>query len=106
MVFSTEGRAFELGPRTSLPDPRGVPDIHFAADPGDDLRFVLDRGGLSWPTPFEMNFMTGYAPSWRRNVYYRLVWKKASGATPRMVWGHEQPLHRNEGGFGHGYSVS
>src|SRR5208282_3075137 len=48
-------------------------------------------------TPFEMNFMTGKSPSWRRNLYYRLVWKKASGAKLVMVWRFEQGFYPDDG---------
>lgn len=44
-----------------------------------------------------MNFMTGKSPSWRRNLYYRLVWKKASGAKLVMVWRFEQGFYPDDG---------
>jgi len=44
-----------------------------------------------------MNFMTGQAPSWKRNVYYRLVWNKASGAKLVIVWRFEQGFYPNGG---------
>jgi hypothetical protein len=60
-------------------------------DPGDDLSLAVDRSWLSWPTPFETNFMTGHTTSWRRrHRYYRLIWKKRSGAMLEMLWRYEQ----------------
>jgi hypothetical protein len=56
---------------------------------GDRARFQTDRG-LSWPTPFEINFMTGNSPSCKRHLYYRLLWEKPSGARLEMVWRYEQ----------------
>jgi hypothetical protein len=46
---------------------------------------------LSWPAPlFQVNFMTGYVPSWQRNLYYRLSWAKASGARLDILWRERQ----------------
>src|SRR5438105_4019456 len=59
-------------------------------DPGDEVALTVDRSWLSWPTPFETNFMTGHTTTWRRHRYYRLVWKKRSGATLEARWRYEQ----------------
>src|SRR5260370_856519 len=49
--------------------------------------FALARRVLAWPTPLlQVNFMTGYVPSWQRNLYYRLSWAKASGARLDILW--------------------
>src|SRR5690349_3096147 len=56
---------------------------------GDRLRFQTDRG-LSWPTPFEINFMTGNSPSWKRHLYYRLIWEKSERTRPDKVSRYEQ----------------
>lgn len=58
--------------------------------PGDKARFCVERGMLSWPTPLEINFMTGHSPSWKRHLYYRLVWEKPNGGRLEMVWRYEQ----------------
>jgi len=97
LVLSTGGRSFTLGPRTSPPDPRGRPEIEFASEPGDEMSFTIDRSCLSWPTPFEMNFMTGHSPSWKRFLYYRLIWKKRSGAKLEMVWRYQQWFYSIDG---------
>ena len=60
---------------------------------GDRARFQIDRSVLSWPTPLELNFMTGQSPSWRRHLYYRLTWEKPDGAGLEMVWRYEQPYN-------------
>lgn len=59
-------------------------------DPGDKARFQMERSMLSWPTPLDINFMTGHSPSWKRHVYYRLVWEKPDGARLEMLWRYEQ----------------
>jgi hypothetical protein len=65
----------------------------FAAEPGDSASLVIERSALAWPTPFEMNVvgMGGTATTWKRYVYYRLSWAKASGARLNMLWAGEQP---------------
>jgi hypothetical protein len=79
-VLSTGNRSFTLAP-----------------EPGDETSFTIDRSCLSWPTPFETNFMTGHSPSWKRHLYYRLVWKKRSGAKLEMVWCYEQWFYSTDG---------
>ena len=56
----------------------------------DQARFQIERSMLSWPTPFEINFMSGHSPSWKRHLYYRLLWDKADGGRLEMVWRYEQ----------------
>src|ERR1700730_6928302 len=75
----------------------GRPDIPFAADDGDEVVFSRDRSLIAWPTPFEMNWMTGHSPSWRRNLYYRLHWHKRSGESFDLVWRLEEGRYRDEG---------
>jgi hypothetical protein len=38
----------------------------------------------------DLNFVTGLGSSWRRHLYYRLSWKKKSGAELAMLWRFEQ----------------
>ena len=66
-------------------------------DEGDEVSYVTSRSALSWPTPFVMNFMTGAASSWRRHTYYRLRWKKRSGARLELVWRYEQWYYGGQG---------
>jgi hypothetical protein len=90
LVLSAGGHRLTLGSRAgTLPGGDG-PIPAFAAEPGDKASVTLERSWLSWPTPLEMNFMTGQAPSWRRHLYYRLSWKKISGARLDMLWRFEQ----------------
>jgi hypothetical protein len=73
LVFVKDDARFVLGPHTgTLPDP-------------------IDRSLLSWPAPlFQFNFMTGYTPSWQRNIYQRFSWTKASGARLDILWRYRQ----------------
>ena len=77
LVLVAGARTFTIGVRSSaLPgDERPLPA--YAAELGDTASLTIEHSWLSWPTPFEMNFVTGYVPSWRRHLYYRLKWIKA-----------------------------
>jgi hypothetical protein len=63
--------------------------------PGDKARFQIERSMLSWPTPLAINFMTGHSPSWKRHLYYRLVWEKPEGGRLEMVWRYEQYFYED-----------
>ena len=97
LVLAAGGRTFTVGVRSgALPgDERPVPA--YAAEPGDTTSLTIEHSWLSWPTPFETNFMTGYVPSWRRHLYYRLTWMKASGARLDMLWRNGQGFDRDNG---------
>jgi hypothetical protein len=90
-------RSFILGPRTNPIDPSGRPEIEFIATPGDQLEFNARRSVLGWPTPFEINWLGGRSPSWKRYVYYRLRWTKRDGARLEMAWRYEQEYYRGAG---------
>jgi hypothetical protein len=64
---------------------------------GDDAFIEIRRSILSWPTPFDFNFMTGKSPSWKRHLYYRLLWKKPSGGKLEMLWRYEQYFYPTNG---------
>jgi hypothetical protein len=89
-VLTTAGRSIVLGLRTSVPDTRGVPDFDFAAGAGDTLALSVARSLVPWPTPLQINVMGGASPSWKRYLYYRLVWRKPDGARLEMRWRYEQ----------------
>ncbi|MDB5362769.1 MAG: hypothetical protein JWO51_4066 [Rhodospirillales bacterium] len=97
LVLHSAGHDFPLGIRTTPPDRSGRPDIPFIADPGDRLSFSRSRSLLSWPTPFDFNFMTGSSPTWRRNLYFRLLWTKPDGRKLTMTWRYEQPFYGRDG---------
>ena len=79
----SNGRSITLGQRA---DSLGT----IRPAPAESARFRIERSLLSWPTPFEMNFMTGVSPSWKRHLYYRLIWRKQNGANLEMIWRYEQ----------------
>jgi|GEM_PF-549521 len=104
LVLSAGGQSFTLGPRLSEPDPSGRSELKFAAEPGDELTFGRERSILSRPTPFEINWLGGTTPWWRRYFYYRLQWKKPSGAKLEMLWRYEQQYY-SEKGWNEGYMM-
>jgi hypothetical protein len=96
LVLSADGKSFVLATHTGsrLPVDAGDPDMReFAAEPGDNASLIIERSLFAWPTPFEINVvgMGGTATTWKRHVYYRLSWVKASGARLSMLWAGEQP---------------
>jgi hypothetical protein len=85
LALADRGNVFAFGPaRTETENLATVPPA------GDDASIQIRRSILSWPTPFDLNFMTGQSPSWKRHLYYRLLWKKPSGANLEMLWRYEQ----------------
>jgi hypothetical protein len=98
------GKVFAFGPGRSEAEKLAVVP---SAD--DDAFIEIRRSVLSWPTPFEFNFMTGHSPSWKRHMYYELRWKKPSGAILDMLWRYEQPFYGQQlvpgDGWGSGFGV-
>jgi hypothetical protein len=95
------GKVFAFGPPRSDAD-----NLSAVPSAGDDASIEIRRSILSWPTPFEFNFMTGHSPSWKRHLYYKLRWKKDTGATLAMIWRYEQFFYGQQlvpGGWGSGF---
>jgi len=57
----------------------------------------MRRSAISWPTPFDLNFMTGHSPSWKRHLYYRLTWKKQNNTKLDMLWRYEPYFYSADG---------
>jgi hypothetical protein len=96
VVLKTSGHSFILGPRTNPVDKSGRPDVDLVPERGDTVTLTARRSLVGWPTPFDYTIMVS-SPSWRRYVYYRLVWKKRSGAQLEMTWRYEQDYFRGRG---------
>jgi hypothetical protein len=86
------GKVFAFGPARSEAD-----NLTVVPPASDDAFIEIRRSVLSWPTPFDFNFMTGRSPSWKRHLYYRLLWKKPSGAKLEMLWRYEQYFYPGNG---------
>lgn len=92
LALADRGKVFAFGPvRTEAENLATVPPA------GDDASIEIRRSILNWPTPFEVNFMTGHSPLWKRHLYYRVHWKKPSGATLEMLWRYEQYFYPGNG---------
>jgi len=92
LALADRGKVFAFGPvRTEAENLASVPPA------GDDASIEIRRSILNWPTPFEVNFMSGHSPSWKRHLYYRVRWKKSSGATLEMLWRYEQYFYPGNG---------
>ena len=107
-AVASVGKVFALGPLTHTGE-NGGDYLAVVPRPGDEAFLVTRHSALSWPTPFEFNFMTGHSPSWKRHMYYELRWKKPSGATLDAIWRYEQPFYGQQlvpgDGWGSGFSV-
>jgi hypothetical protein len=94
-ALASGGKVFAFGPLS--PTAENAPDLTTVPQAGDHPSFVTRRSALSWPTPFDFNFITGQSPSWKRYMYYELLWKKSSGATLEMLWRYEQYFYPGKG---------
>jgi len=101
LALAVGGKVFAFGPVSSTADNA---DDHLAAtlQADDDASLTIRHTVLSWPTPFDFNFMTGQSPSWKRHIYYRLLWNKPSGAKLEMMWRYEQYFYPGLG-WGSGF---
>ncbi len=97
VTFRYDGHEFPCGAGQKQGGPESLPDITFRPDAGDQVTFSTEQSRLTWPTPLEMNFMTGSAASWRRHLYYRLAWLKRSGARLEILWRYEQGYFAPDG---------
>src|SRR6266516_6842264 len=92
LALAAGGKVFAFGP------PRSEAENLAAVPPaGDDAFIRIRRSALSWPTPFDFNFMTGHSPSWKRHLYYQVTWNKPSGAKLEMLWRYEQYFYPGDG---------
>ena len=93
VALSFGGQVFSFGTR------RAAQSDELATAPplGDDASIAMRRSAISWPTPFDFNFMTCHSPSWKRHLYYQITWKKQNGAKLDMLWRYEQYFYSTDG---------
>jgi hypothetical protein len=90
LALSFNGKVFPFGNVSA-------PDTLAAAVPADDVAFVaIQHSAFPWPNFFEMNFMTGNSPKWKRHTYRKLTWKKPTGAKLEMLWRYEQYFYSQD----------
>jgi hypothetical protein len=99
LALASGGKVFAFGPLISTAKDTGD---HLATMPpaGDRAILATRHSVLSWPTPFDFNFMTGRSPSWKRHIYYKVHWTKSSGAELQMLWRYEQFFYPGNGWAG------
>ena len=92
LALSFRGKVFPFAPVSSQDEKLAakVPDGH-------TTRISIDHSALAWPNYFEVNYMTGNSPKWKRYIYRRLIWKKPNGAKLEMLWRYEQFFYQNDG---------
>lgn len=92
LALSFGGKVFPFGPVLSQDDKLAT------QVPADDSATIsIEHSALAWPNFFEVNFMTGNSPKWKRYIYRRLTWKKPNGAKLEMLWRYEQFFYQNDG---------
>src|SRR4029453_5835572 len=92
LALADQGKVFAFGPvRSEAENLATVPST------GDNASVEIRRSVLSWARPFVFNFMTGKSPSWKRHLYYRLLWNKPSGVKLEMLWRYEQYFYPGNG---------
>ena len=99
MTLRSGGRTFSFGPVYTYCDAGRDSYFRFNADPGDEVSFTKGRSWLPWKIPFQINIMGGELPTWKRYAYYRLLWKKRSGAVLELTWRDEQSFFASSGWF-------
>ena len=95
LALAAGGKVFAFGPpRSEAENLAAVPQAN------DDASIAFRRSLLSWPTPFDLNFMSGHSPSWKRHLYYQVRWHKQNGAKLEMLWRYEQYFYPGDGWAG------
>jgi hypothetical protein len=96
LALASSGKVFPFGPLKSGSEDT-TDRLATMPPPGDHATVNTRHSVLSWPTPFDLNLMTGQSPSWKRHIYYEIVWTKSSGATLQMIWRYEHFFYPGNG---------
>ena len=96
LALASSGNVFPFGPLKSASEDTAE-HLATAPPPGDHALVATRHSVLSWPTPLDLNFMTGQSPSWKRHIYQEIRWKKSSGAKLQMLWRYEQFFYPGNG---------
>ena len=99
LALASSGKVFPFGPLKAASDDT-VEHLATTPPPGDQAFLATRHSVLSWPTLFDLNFMTGQSPSWKRHIYQEIRWKKSSGTNLQMLWRYEQFFYPGNGWAG------
>jgi hypothetical protein len=91
LALSFAGKVLPFGPIQS-----GTGNLAAAVPTSDTTTISIEHSELSWPNFFEINFMTGNSPKWKRQIYQKLAWKKPTGVKLEMLWRYEQYFYRDD----------
>ena len=94
--LASGGKVFPLGKLPTNTD-EAAEALATSPDPDDDARILLGHSQTKWPTPFEVNFMSGASASWKRYSYQQLIWKKPNGPRLEMLWRYRQHFDKANG---------
>ena len=97
LALATRGKVFPFGPLKSSASQETADRLVTAPPPGDEALLTTRHSVLIWPTSLDMNLVTGQSPSWKRNIYQEIRWKKSSGAKLQMLWRYEQYFYPGNG---------
>lgn len=86
LALSFGGKVFAFGPLRSAESDK----LETEPQAGDKASISIRHSALCWVIP--PDFKTGRPFTWRRQLYYQLVWKRQSGAELEMLWRYEQPF--------------
>ena len=92
LALSYAGKVFSFGPI-----PIDTQQLKASRPSDDTATLSVEHSVLAWPNFFEVNFMTGNSPKWKRYIYRKLNWKKPNGAKLEMLWRYEQFFYQNDG---------
>jgi hypothetical protein len=99
LALASSGKVFSFGPLRSGSDD-WTERLATTPPAGDQALVAVRHSFFCWPTLFEVSPTTGQSPSWERNLYYEILWTKASGAHLRMLWRYEQFFYPGNGWAG------
>ncbi|HEX4638263.1 MAG TPA: hypothetical protein VH170_02130 [Chthoniobacterales bacterium] len=85
LALSFRGKVFPFAPMSSQED-----KLTAKVPAGDTARISIEHSAVPWPNFFEVNFVTGNSPKWKRHIYQKLLWRKANRAKLEMIWRYEQ----------------
>jgi hypothetical protein len=92
LALSYAGRVFAFGKI-----PVDTQQLRATRAQEDTASLSVEHSALAWPNFFEVNFMTGNSPKWKRYIYRKLSWTKPTGAKLEMLWRYEQFFYQNDG---------
>jgi len=96
LAIAVGGKVFPLGPLSPASDSDSE-NLTAVPDTGDQATVTIGHSHFYWPNPFEVNFMTGATPSWKRYTYQRLRWIKPNRSRLEMLWRYQQYYYRRDG---------